>query len=328
MNAPGANSISVAELALALMLSLARSIPAADAFDEARRLGEEEAHRRRAARQDARHRRARANRPGGRRARAGIRHGASSRTTRSFPSRWPATLRHPAARARRAVRAWPITSRCTCRRRRRRVTCSTRRGSRSCKPGVRIVNTARGELIDEAALADAIEARQVAGAGLDVFQKRAAGRLAARQAAAGRRDAAHRGVDGRGAGAGRASKPPSRFATSCRRASSGTRSISRQCRGDEFTRVRPFMLLAERMGALVAQLAEGRTKSVGIRYYGPLVSSHADFIASAVRRRRPATDALVERHRRQRACDRRRAGHRGRRIPQLAAADRSPTCCR
>ena len=43
-------------------------------------------------------------------------------------------------------------------------------------------------------------------------------------------------------------------------------------RGDEFTRVRPFMLLAERMGALVAQLAEGRTQSVGIRYYGPLVS--------------------------------------------------------
>ena len=31
MNAPGANSISVAELALAFMLSLARSIPAADA---------------------------------------------------------------------------------------------------------------------------------------------------------------------------------------------------------------------------------------------------------------------------------------------------------
>ena len=39
-----------------------------------------------------------------------------------------------------------------------------------CKAGVRIVNTARGELIDEAALADAIEARHVAGAGLDVFE--------------------------------------------------------------------------------------------------------------------------------------------------------------
>ena len=38
-----------------------------------------------------------------------------------------------------------------------------------CKKGVRIINTARGELIDEAALADAIEQGHVAGAGLDVF---------------------------------------------------------------------------------------------------------------------------------------------------------------
>jgi D-3-phosphoglycerate dehydrogenase / 2-oxoglutarate reductase len=38
-----------------------------------------------------------------------------------------------------------------------------------CKPGVRIVNTSRGGIIDEAALADAISSGHVAGAGLDVF---------------------------------------------------------------------------------------------------------------------------------------------------------------
>jgi D-3-phosphoglycerate dehydrogenase len=38
------------------------------------------------------------------------------------------------------------------------------------KKGVRIVNCARGELIDEAALARAIQSGQVAGAALDVFQ--------------------------------------------------------------------------------------------------------------------------------------------------------------
>jgi D-3-phosphoglycerate dehydrogenase len=39
------------------------------------------------------------------------------------------------------------------------------------KPGIRIVNTARGGIVDEEALADAISDGIVAGAGLDVFEK-------------------------------------------------------------------------------------------------------------------------------------------------------------
>lgn len=42
---------------------------------------------------------------------------------------------------------------------------------RQTKPGVRIINCARGELIDLDALADAIESGHVAGAALDVFPK-------------------------------------------------------------------------------------------------------------------------------------------------------------
>ena len=170
MNAPGANSISVAELAVALMLSLARSIPAADAFMKAGvwekkkltggelrgktlgivglgRIGQEVGARARAFGMSLV-----AHDPF-------ISEQVAGHTRASSCSRWTSCA------------ASPTTSRCTCRRRRKRVTYSMRRGLAKCKPGVRIVNTARGELIDEGALADAIEARQVAGAGLDVFQK-------------------------------------------------------------------------------------------------------------------------------------------------------------
>jgi len=40
-----------------------------------------------------------------------------------------------------------------------------------CKRGVRVVNCARGGIIDEQALLEAIEAGQCAGAALDVFEQ-------------------------------------------------------------------------------------------------------------------------------------------------------------
>ena len=69
------------------------------------------------------------------------------------------------------------------------------------KPGVRIVNCARGGLIDEAALYDAIQSGHVAGAALDVFAEEPA-RSSPLFELEEVGDAASRRLDGRGAGEG------------------------------------------------------------------------------------------------------------------------------
>ena len=51
---------------------------------------------------------------------------------------------------------------------------------------------------------------------------------------------------------------------------------------EEMAQLRPYLALADRLGALAAQLSDGRTRGLGVRHYGPLVSSHGELLVSAV----------------------------------------------
>lgn len=137
-----------------------------------------------------------------------------------------------------------------------------------CKDGLRVINCARGELVDEAALLEAIESGKVAGAALDVFQEEPPG-------------ADHPLV-----------KRPEVICTPHQGASTfeAQEKVARQIAGDlydallgkpvpsalnlppinaeYFDAVSPYLLLAERVGSLQAQLMGGNLHDVHNRYQG------------------------------------------------------------
>ena len=272
VNAPGANSISVAEHACALMLALARSVPAADrAMKDAKwekkrflgtelrgktlgiaglgRIGQEVAQRARA---------------------FGMRVIAHD----PFISREIAegmgvellSLDEVCTRADFLTLHLPSTAET------HHLLNADRFGR--MKPGVRIINTARGELIDEAALKVALEQGLVAAAALDVFEKEPpadwalakmpqvvatphiaasteeAQELVGLDTAAAVRDFLRDGV------VRNAVNFPSVHA-------------------DELQRLQPWIRLTDHLATLVTQMGPARIQAIGLRYYGALAESRA-----------------------------------------------------
>jgi D-3-phosphoglycerate dehydrogenase len=279
VNAPGANSISVAEHALALMLALARSVPAADrAMKEGRwekkrflgtelrgktlgiaglgRIGQEVAQRARAFGMQI------------------VAHDPyiSADIAASMGVKL-LSLDELCATADYITLHLPSTP----------ETKGLFNDARFalCKRGLRLINTARGELIDEAALRRAIESGTVAGAGLDVFEKEPptdwslaampqmvttphiaasteeAQELVGTDTAATVRDFLRDGV--------------------VRNAVNFPK-----IQAEELQRLQPWIRLADLLGSLAAQMGTARIDEIGVRYYGSLADSpSADVLAAS-----------------------------------------------
>ena len=201
MNAPGANSISVAELAMAQLLSLARKLPAADAsmkqgkWDKKSFLGEE----------------VRGKVLGlaglGRIGQEVARRAQSFEMTVIAHDPFIASniaadlgielvsMDDLCARADYLSLHMPATPQT-------RHTFNAERLAK-CKKGLKLINTARGELIDEAGAGRRDQERPHRRRGARRVHLRADHRSHAAAAAAGRRQPAHRGVDERRPGTGR-----------------------------------------------------------------------------------------------------------------------------
>jgi D-3-phosphoglycerate dehydrogenase len=281
VNAPGANSISVAEHACALMLALARSVPAADRamkdgkWEKRRFLGTEVRGKTLGIAGLGRIGQEVAQRARGFGMRVVAHDPYISKEVAASLGAELMSLDELCATADYITLHLPATAET-------RHVFNDDRFSR-CKPGLRLINTARGELIDGAALHRAIASGNVAGAALDVFEKEPptdwslaqlpqviatphiaasteeAQELVGVETAATVRDFLRDGIV-RNAVNFPAVHP------------------------DELQRLQPWIRLSDQLGALVSQMGTGGIEALGVRYYGALVESRGVEVLAGVLR--------------------------------------------
>ena len=149
------------------------------------------------------------------------------------------------------------------------------------KKGARLVNAARGELIDEAALVEALKSGHLAGAALDVFVEEppksatlvGLPNVIATPHVAGSTAEAQEEV-----GTQVAVQVRDYLADGVIRNAVNLPALS----ADQYRRGRPYVALAERLGSLVAQVAAVRPARIRIRYAGEVAEVGTHLLRSAV----------------------------------------------
>ncbi len=149
------------------------------------------------------------------------------------------------------------------------------------KPGVRIINCARGELIHEAALLAALKSGQVAGAGLDVFETEpprdlelaSHSNVIATPHIAGSTEEAQEIV-----GVRIAEQVRDYLVEGVARNAVNMPSLS----AEEYKKLQPYLDLGEKVGAFLAQISGGRLEEVRISYDGGLAELNTHLVKNAV----------------------------------------------
>jgi D-3-phosphoglycerate dehydrogenase len=149
------------------------------------------------------------------------------------------------------------------------------------RPGIRIINCARGGLIDEAALKDCLESGQVAGAALDVF----ATEPAKENPLFGAPNficTPHLGASTTEAQVNVALQVAEQMADYLVNGGVTNALNMPSLSAEEAPRLRPYMALAEKLGSLVGQLAHGNLTRISIEREGAAAELNGKPITGAV----------------------------------------------
>ena len=148
------------------------------------------------------------------------------------------------------------------------------------KPGVRIINCARGGLIDEAALLEALKSGHVAGAALDVFEVEPA-KENALFGAPNLISTPHLGAATGEAQENVALQVAEQMSDYLLRGAISNAVNFPSITAEEAPRLKPFIKLAEQLGSFAGQLTETQIKGIKIEYSGAVAALNVKPLTAA-----------------------------------------------